>query len=150
MVSGLMEEPLDSFVPPSGLAGRLHASEGSTFHFATRLKLAQALTGEPAPPRADSGGNAFAGACAKNQKRATSFAIEPVCYLQDLFTAEASRRKGVGRADRGSLSAGKALRLRTRLLAHAGDQPHRQSALRQGCRAFGVHQVSETVLTPCG
>src|SRR6516165_6230989 len=98
MVSGLMEEPLDSFVPPSGLAGRLHASEGSTFHFATRLKLAQALTGEPAPPRADSGGNAFAGACAKNQKRATSFAIEPVCYLQDLFTAEASRRKGVGRA----------------------------------------------------
>ena len=54
------------------------------------------------------------------------------------------------RADRGSLSAGNALKMRTRLLAHAGDQPHRQSALRQGCRAFGVHQVSQTVLTPCG
>ena len=25
-------------------------------------------------------------------------AIEPVCYLQDLFTSEAARRKGVGRA----------------------------------------------------
>ena len=28
----------------------------------------------------------------------STIAIEPVCYLQDLFTAEASRRKGVGRA----------------------------------------------------
>src|SRR5262250_2524325 len=27
----------------------------------------------------------------------STIAIEPVCYLQDLFTAEASRRKGVGR-----------------------------------------------------
>ena len=28
----------------------------------------------------------------------STIAIEPNCYLQDLFTAEASRRKGVGRA----------------------------------------------------
>ena len=28
----------------------------------------------------------------------STIAIEPVCYLQDLFTTEASRRKGVGRA----------------------------------------------------
>jgi len=28
----------------------------------------------------------------------STIAIEPVCYLPDLFTAEASRRKGVGRA----------------------------------------------------
>ena len=33
---------------------------------------------------------------------------------------------------------------------HARTAQHRQSALRQGCRAFGVHQVSQTVLTPCG
>ena len=71
MASGLMEEPLDSFVPTERTrVRRLHASEGGTFHFATRLKLAPA--GEPAAPGADSGGNAFAGACAKQQKRATS------------------------------------------------------------------------------
>jgi GNAT superfamily N-acetyltransferase len=29
--------------------------------------------------------------------RSTTF-VEPVCYLQDLFTVEAARRKGVGRA----------------------------------------------------
>jgi hypothetical protein len=73
MASGLMEEPLDTFVPAERTrVRRLHTSEGGTFHFATRLKLAHALAGEPAPPGADSGGNAFAGACAKQQKRATS------------------------------------------------------------------------------
>ena len=72
MASGLMEEPLDSFVPTERTrVRRLHASEGGTFHFA-RLKLAPAPAGEPAAPGADSGGNAFAGACAKQQKRATS------------------------------------------------------------------------------
>ena len=40
--------------------------------FATRLKLAHAPAGEPAPPGADSGGNAFAGACTKQLRRATS------------------------------------------------------------------------------
>jgi adenosylmethionine-8-amino-7-oxononanoate aminotransferase len=57
MASGLMEEPLDSFVPTERTCvRRLHASEGGTFHFATRLKLAHAPAGEPAPPGADSGG----------------------------------------------------------------------------------------------
>ena len=73
MASEPMEEPLDSFVPTEWTRVRgLHASEGGTFHFDTRLKLAHAPAGEPAPPGADSGGNAFAGACAKQQKRATS------------------------------------------------------------------------------
>jgi acetylornithine/N-succinyldiaminopimelate aminotransferase len=49
-----MEEPLDSFVPTERTrVRRLHASEGGTFHFATRLKLAHAPAGEPAPPGAD-------------------------------------------------------------------------------------------------
>ena len=73
LAPGPMEEPLDSFVPTEWTrVRRLHASEGGTFHFATRFKLALAPAGEPAPPGADSGGNAFAGACAKQQKRATS------------------------------------------------------------------------------
>ena len=60
MASGLMEEPLDSFVPTERTrVRRLHASEGGTFHFATRLKLAHAPAGEPAPPGADSGGQRF-------------------------------------------------------------------------------------------
>ena len=43
MASGLMEEPMDSFVPTEQTrVRRLHASEGGTFHFATRLKLAHA------------------------------------------------------------------------------------------------------------
>ena len=53
MASGLMEEPLDSFVPTERTrVRRLHASEGGTFHFATRLNLAHAA-GEPVdiPPR---------------------------------------------------------------------------------------------------
>ena len=73
LAPGPMEEPLDSFVPTDRTrVRRLHASEGGTFHFATRFKLALAPAGEPAPPGADSAGNAFAGACAKQQKRATS------------------------------------------------------------------------------
>ena len=45
-------------------------------------------------------------------------AIEPVCYLQDLFTSEAARGKGVGRAlINGVYERGEARRIAARLLA---------------------------------
>ena len=73
MASGLMEEPLDSFVPTERTrVRRLHASEGGTFHFATRLKLGMLLPASRRLPERIPGGNAFAGACAKQLKRATS------------------------------------------------------------------------------
>ena len=46
--------------------------------------------------------------------------IEPVCYLQDLFTARSRARQGRRpRADRGRLSAGESSGLAARLLADA-------------------------------
>ena len=74
--------------------------------------------------------------------------IEPVCYLQDLFTDGSRARQGRRpRADRSRLRAGAAERLAARLLADARDQPHRAHALRQGRRASGVHRLSEAGLT---
>ena len=75
-------------------------------------------------------------------------AIEPVCYLQDLFTDETARGKGVGKAlINGGLRAGQACRIAPRLLANARDQPHRAAALRQGRRALRICGLSQAVLT---
>ena len=79
--------------------------------------------------------------------------IEPLCYLQDLFTVEAARGKGVGRAlIEGVYAAGETAGLAARLLADARDQPHRAHALRQGRRASGISSSIassfELVLTP--
>ena len=74
--------------------------------------------------------------------------IEPVCYLQDLFTLEAARGKGVGRAlIEGVYRAGESSRLAARLLADARDQPRRAHALRQGRGASGIHHLSQAGLT---
>jgi GNAT superfamily N-acetyltransferase len=48
----------------------------------------------------------------------TTISIKSVCCLQDLFTVEAARGKGVGRADRRSLSIREACRLQQGVLAH--------------------------------
>ena len=75
-------------------------------------------------------------------------AIEPVCYLQDLFTNEAARGKGVGRAlINGVYRTGEACRIAAGLLADPPDQPHRDAALRQGRGALRICRVSQAVLT---
>ena len=79
-----MEEPLDSFVPTERTrVRRLHerghddretvyAILDAGFICTIGYVIDGQPCGGPAPPGADSGGNAFAGACAKQQKRATS------------------------------------------------------------------------------
>jgi GNAT superfamily N-acetyltransferase len=50
--------------------------------------------------------------------------IGPTCYLQDLFTAEKARGRGIGPyADRGGIRAGAGRRCVADLLADARDQP---------------------------
>ena len=74
-------------------------------------------------------------------------AIEPVCYLQDLFTNQAARGKGVGRAlINGVYRAGEACRIAAGLLADPSDQPHRDAALRQGRGALRLRGLSQGVL----
>ncbi len=78
-------------------------------------------------------------------------AIEPLCYLQDLFTSEAARGKGVGRAlIEGVYQQASARRIATRLLANARNQPHRANALRQSRGAPRIHHLSQAVLTGFG
>ena len=60
-------------------------------------------------------------------------AIEPTCYLQDLFTDVAARGKTRG--------------MFPRLLADARDQPHRDAALRQGGGAFRLRRLPQAILT---
>ena len=56
--------------------------------------------------------------------------IEPTCYLQDLFTNEAARGKGVGRAlINGVYEQAKLAGSSARLLANPRNQPHRDAAL---------------------
>ena len=75
-------------------------------------------------------------------------AIEPTCYLQDLFTSEAARGKGVGRAlINGVYRTGKTRRIAPRLLADPPDQPHRDAALRQGGGALRLCRLSQAVVT---
>ena len=65
--------------------------------------------------------------------------IQPSCYLQDLFTNEAARGKGVGRAlINGVYEQAKLAGSSARLLADPRDQPHRDAALRQGGRALRI------------
>ena len=53
-----------------------------------------------------------------------------VCYLQDLFTAPEARGQGVARALIAAARMGPWPGLRPALLAYAGEQRHRQTALR--------------------
>ena len=77
-------------------------------------------------------------------------AIEPLCYLQDLFTSEAARGKGGRpRADQRRLRTGEGCRLSARILADPRDQPHRDAALRQARRALRICRLSQAVLKPC-
>ena len=84
----------------------------------------------------------------------TTTAIEPTCYLQDLFTSEAARGKGVGRAlidgvyEQAKLAGSPRVYWQTHR-----DQPHRDAALRQGGGALRLRGLSQAVLTParpCG
>jgi GNAT superfamily N-acetyltransferase len=72
-------------------------------------------------------------------------AIEPTCYLQDLFTDAAARGKGVGRALIKGVYA--QARIVARLLADARDQPHRDAALRQGRGEVGFRGLPPDFLT---
>ena len=59
----------------------------------------------------------------------STIAIEPVCYLQDLFTAEASRRKvlsGISRSRRVPAPAGRSI------AAEAAGRPYALSQVRSG------------------
>ena len=77
--------------------------------------------------------------------------IEPVCYLQDLFTVEAARGKGVGRAlIEGVYEQAQACGLAARLLADPRDQPHRAHALRQGRGSIRIHRLPQAGLRRCG
>ena len=74
-------------------------------------------------------------------------AIEPTCYLQDLFTGEAARGKGVGRAlIKGVYAQAQLARIVPRLLADARNQPHGDAALRQGRRPLRLRGVPQAVL----
>ena len=74
-------------------------------------------------------------------------AIEPICYLQDLFTDAAARGKGVGRALINEVyeqaQPGRARRAST---GRRTRPTHRAGALRQGRRAFRLHRLSQAVL----
>lgn len=75
--------------------------------------------------------------------------IQPNCYLQDLFTDEAARGKGVGRAlINGVYEAAKRVGSPRVYLADPRDQLHGDAALRQGGREVGLRYVSKDVLRP--
>ena len=75
-------------------------------------------------------------------------AIEPTCYLQDLFTNAAARGKGVGRAlDQRRVRTGETCRIVPRLLADPRDQCHRDAALRQGGGPARLCHLPQAVLT---
>lgn len=72
--------------------------------------------------------------------------IEPVCYLQDLFTRTDLRGRGVGRQLIGAVyhrarDAGARRRRATRLLADADRQCRRAGAVRQGGAPPGLHRL---------
>lgn len=70
--------------------------------------------------------------------------IGPNCYLQDLFTSEAARGKGVGTAlIEGVYEACAAGRLAACLLVDARDQRHGDGTLRQGGGAFGLYRLPQ-------
>ena len=74
--------------------------------------------------------------------------LGPVCYLQDLFTTEALRGKGVGKAlIEAVYEQAQARRFAARLLAHARDQHDRDAALRSRGDAFRLRGVSQGALT---
>ena len=74
-------------------------------------------------------------------------AIEPSCYLQDLFTSEATRGKGRGpRADRSGVRSGAARRSFPRVLADARDECDGDATLRQGGREIGLSRLSQNAL----
>ena len=68
----------------------------------------------------------------------STIAIEPVCYLQDLFTSEAARGKGVGRA----LING----VYEQASRAACPRVYWQTHLRQGRRALRICRLSQAVL----
>jgi GNAT superfamily N-acetyltransferase len=73
--------------------------------------------------------------------------IAPVCYLQDLFTVEDARGKGIGRAliDAVCPSCGER-RSAPRLLADPRNQRRCETTLRQGRRKVGFHRLSKIAL----
>ncbi|MDB5710984.1 MAG: putative acetyltransferase [Sphingomonas bacterium] len=73
-------------------------------------------------------------------------AIAPICYLQDLFTSEAARGHGVGRALIEGVYARTGSRRLARLLASARDQPDRNAALRPHRRTLRLSGVPQTAL----
>jgi len=78
----------------------------------------------------------------------STITIEPTCYLQDLFTAEAARGRGVGRAlvwiaTSGGLRAGSACGCRERLLADACYECDGSAAVRPGGGGVGLACVQE-------
>jgi GNAT superfamily N-acetyltransferase len=58
----------------------------------------------------------------------------PICYLQDLYTLDSERGKGVA----------------TRLLANARDESDGDEALRQGCGPFRLRGLSQSLVKPRG
>ncbi len=66
----------------------------------------------------------------------------PTCYLQDLFTAEAARGQGIGRALIDAVSERATRAGATGVYWHThGDQRDGDEALRQGGGALRLHRV---------
>src|SRR4030095_3209331 len=71
-------------------------------------------------------------------------AIQPSCYLQDLFTASAARGTGGGAgADQRRLRARAAGGIAARVLADSRDQSRGHAALRQGGGALRISGLSK-------
>ena len=78
-------------------------------------------------------------------------AIEPTIYLQDLFTIEAARGKGVGRALINGVYEQAKLAGSPRVYWFTYQhQPHRDAALRQGGGQDRHRRLSQAVLTARG
>jgi GNAT superfamily N-acetyltransferase len=75
--------------------------------------------------------------------------IEPTCYLQDLFTGEAARGKGVGRALINGIYEQAKLAGALRVLADARDKSHGDAALRQGGGPLRLRRLPQAFWMSC-